>query len=173
MHGSLPFTLSLHCRAPRHSCEVALAHSPLAYLPTHGGSSTSPVTSCQAVQAWRVRGRTHSSPGPALLSPEYRVQNTRDRASTPAPSRPVHAGDLRALRSLRTPPSAPKPAHPPFPRLCAHPPTLARVSHRFSAAAQLVLYRTLEHYATRPSKSRRMRGEPRSQSQELRISYGT
>jgi len=65
MHGSLPLTLSLHRRAPRHFCEVPLAHSPLAYLPTHGGSSTSPVaSSCQAVQAWRVRDRTHSSPAP-------------------------------------------------------------------------------------------------------------
>jgi len=48
--------------------------------------------------------------------PKCCLQNTRDRPSTPAPCRPVHAADLRALcPSPHTPPSSPKPAHPASP----------------------------------------------------------
>ena len=53
--------------------------------------------------------------------------------------------------------SAPKPAHPPFPCLYAHPctllPILVHVSCCFCTVAQLVLYCTLEHSATAPAKA--------------------
>ena len=68
-------------------------------------------------------------------SPKCCIQNTRDRASTQAPCRPVHAADLWALHpSSRTPPSAPKPSRFPRPRTsCAYSSPPLPVSHTASA----------------------------------------
>jgi len=144
VHSSLPLPTSHRRASPCHSCEVP---SPLACLPTHGGPSTSPVaSSCQAVQ--------DGAPATARIARlPSEVRNTRDRPSTAAPCRPVHAADLLALhRSPRTPSSAPNPPIPLSPVFAHIPrvklPTLACIPHLFFTAAQLVLYRHLEHSAT-------------------------
>jgi len=90
--------------------------------------------------------------------PKCCLRNTRDRHSTPAPCRPVHATDLLGLRpSPRMLPSVPKPAHPAFPRLCAHPAHTAPhpypcLTPPLSRSPTRILPH-LEHSATAPAKT--------------------
>jgi len=149
------FTLSLHHRASSHnSCEVHLSTSPLACLPTHGGPSTPLQSRLLAKLSKHGASRPHAelSPPECCLripviapSPQHRVV-----LSTPETFEPYTPRQAR--RQARQNPLIPLSlifAHIPRERL----PTLARVSRRFCAAAQLVLSRTLEHPATAPAKA--------------------
>ena len=129
--------------------------SPTLVAPLDSASSSSvSSSSCQGVQARRVRGRTYSSP--ALLSAVYETP-----VIAPAPQHRVLLSTPQTFEP-RTPRHARRQArqNPPIPLSLvfahiprAQLPALARVSRRFCTAAQLVLYRTLEHAPTAPAKA--------------------
>ena len=112
---------------------------------------------CQAVQAWRVRGRTYRSP--ALLSAVYETP-----VIMPAPKHRVHLSTLQVFEPY-TPRHARRQArqNPPIPLSLvfvhiphAHLPALAPVSCASTRAQPHP--RTLRY---RPSKSRHIHGESR------------
>ena len=132
--------------------------SPTLVAPLDSASSSSVSTSsCRALQPRPVRGRRYSLP--ALLSAVYEAPVI---APVPQHRHGVAIATSETLEPYYTPRHARRQArqNPPvslslvfahIPR--AQLPALALVSRRFCAAAQLVLYRTLEHTATAPAKA--------------------